>query len=380
MTTALVALASFSAMALFAQPYPSKPVRVIVPFARGRRTGSRRGGWCWGGDGALPPGLGQYIQRWLAIALVAGAWLAPGASFAQSYPSKPVRVIVPFAPGGGSDILARVLVPKLTEYLGQPFVVDNRGGAGGLIGTEIAARAAPDGYTIITISGSFATNAVVYKSAYDPATGVAPIVEIGFSPFLVAINPSVPARSLKEFMAYARQNTGKLTYGTGGTGSITHLATELLASTGGVKLVHVPYKASAIALTNMVGGQIHLVVGSMLPTLPHVKAGRLIGLAVTTAERWPTNPEIPTVAETFPGYDVELWFGMWAPKGTPAAIVLRLNAAANKALLDSDVEQNLRGSGLRISGGTPQRFAERVRKDTARWNKVVREAGIKVEG
>jgi tripartite-type tricarboxylate transporter receptor subunit TctC len=268
-----------------------------------------------------------------------------------------VRVIVPFAPGGGSDILARVLVPRLTEYLGQPFVVDNRGGAGGLIGAEIAARAAPDGYTIITISGSFATNAVVYKTAYDPATGVAPIVEIGFSPFLVAINPSVPARSLKELMAYARQNAGKLTYGTGGTGSITHLA-----------------------LTNMVGGQIQLVVGSMLPTLPHVKAGRLIGLAVTTAERWPTNPDIPTVAETFPGYDVELWFGMWAPKGTPAAIVQRLNAAANKALRHPDVEHNLSASGLRISGGTPQRFAERVRKDTARWDKVVREAGIKVEG
>jgi tripartite-type tricarboxylate transporter receptor subunit TctC len=316
----------------------------------------------------------------MATALVALASFSAMASFAQPYPSKPVRVIVPFAPGGGSDILARVLVPRLTEYLGQPFVVDNRGGAGGLIGTEIAARAAPDGYTIITISGSFATNAVVYKAAYDPATGVAPIVEIGFSPFLVAINPSVPARSLKELMAHARQNAGKLTYGTGGTGSITHLATELLASVGGVKLVHVPYKASAIALTNMVGGQIQLVVGSMLPTLPHVKAGRLIGLAVTTAERWPTNPEIPTVAETFPGYDVELWFGMWAPKGTPAAIVQRLNAAANKALRDPDIEHNLSASGLRISGGTPQRFAERIRKDTARWDKVVREAGIKVEG
>ena len=176
----------------------------------------------------------------------------------QVYPTKPVRVIVPFAPGGGSDILARQLAPKLYAYLGQAFIVDNRGGAGGAIGADIAARAAPDGYTIITVSGSFAANAAVYKSAFDPATGVAPIVEIGFSPFLVAVNPAVPARSLKELIAHARQNPGRLNYGTGGAGSITHLATELLAAMGGVKLVHVPYKSSAIALTNMIGGQIQL--------------------------------------------------------------------------------------------------------------------------
>ena len=303
--------------------------------------------------------------------------LAASAALAQPYPVKPVRVIVPFAPGGGSDILARQINPKLAEYLGQPFVVDNRGGAGGLVGTEIAQKAPPDGYTLITISGSYAANAALYKSSREPATAVAPIVEIGFSPFLIAVHPSVPARTLKELMAHSRQVSGKLSYGTGGTGSITHLATELLALTGGVSWVHVPYKASALALVDLIGGQTQLIVGSMLPTLPHIKTGRLAGLAVTTAERWPATPNFPTVAETFPGYDVELWFGMWAPKGAPAAVVERLNAAVNKALRDPDVEKHLAAAGFRITGGPPQRFAERIRKDLARWNKVVADSGVK---
>jgi len=314
----------------------------------------------------------------IALFLV-GVLLAVSEAAGQAYPTKPVRVIVPFAPGGGSDILARQLVPKLNDYLGQPFVIDNRGGAGGLVGTEIAQRAPPDGYTIITISGSYAANAALYKSSREPATAVATIVEIGFSPFLIAVHPSVPARSLKELMAHSRQVPAKLSYGTGGTGSITHLATELLAMTGGVKWVHVPYKASALALVDLVGGQTQLIVGSMLPTLPHVRSGRLAGLAVTTAERWPATPNFPTVAETFPGYDVELWFGMWAPKGTPAAVVERLNAAVNKALRDPDVERNFTAAGFRITGGTPQRFAERIRNDLVRWNKVVAEAGVKPE-
>ena len=316
------------------------------------------------------------FARGLGLLLSIPAALIAGPAAAQvSYPVKPVRVIVPFAPGGGSDILARAINPKLAEQLGQPFVVDNRGGAGGLVGTEIAQKAPPDGYTLITISGSYAANAALYKSSKEPATAVATIVEIGYSPFLVAVHPSIPARTVKELIAHAK--TAKLSYGTGGTGSITHLATELLALNGGVKWLHVPYKASAIALVGLVAGETQFVVGSMLPTLPHVRAGRLHGLAVTTAERWPATPNFPTVAETYPGYDVELWFGMWAPKGTPAAIVGRLNAAVNQALRDPDVEKALVASGFRITGGTPQRFDERIRKDLARWNKVVAQAGVK---
>ncbi len=310
---------------------------------------------------------------WIVLALLAAAGGAP----AQTYPSKPVRVIVPFAPGGGSDILARQLTPRLNEYLGQPFVIDNRGGAGGLVGTEIAQKAPPDGYTIITISGSYAANAALYKSSGEPATAVATIIEIGYSPFLVAVHPSIPARSIKELIAHARQSQGKLSYGSGGTGSITHLATVLLGLRGGVQWVHIPYKASALALVDLVGGQTQFIVGSMLPTLPHIKTGRLVGLAVTTAERWPATPNFPTVAETFPGYDVELWFGMWAPKGTPAAIVERLNAATNKALRDPDIEKSFTTGGFRVTGGPPQRFAERIRKDLERWKKVVAQSGIK---
>jgi tripartite-type tricarboxylate transporter receptor subunit TctC len=301
--------------------------------------------------------------------------LGYGAASAQQYPVKPVRVIVPFAPGGGSDILARQINPKLAEYLGQPFVVDNRGGAGGLVGTEIAQKAPPDGYTLITISGSYASNAALYKTSSTPATAVATIVEIGYSPFLVAVHPSIPARTIKELIAHAK--TGKLTYGSGGTGSITHLATELLGLNGGVKWLHIPYKASALALVGLVAGETQFIVGSMLPTLPHVRSGRLYGLAVTTAERWPATPTLPTVAETFPGYDAELWFGMWAPKGTPATVTARLNAAVNKALRDPEVEKRLIAAGFRITGGTPQRFDERIRKDLARWNKVVAAAGVR---
>jgi tripartite-type tricarboxylate transporter receptor subunit TctC len=286
-----------------------------------------------------------------------------------------VRVIVPFAPGGGSDILARQINPKLSQYLGQPFVIDNRGGAGGLVGTDIAQSAPPDGYTLITISGSYAANAALYKSSHEPATAVATIIEIGFSPFLVAVHPAVPARTIRELISHAYQD--KLTYGSGGTGSITHLATELLALRGGVKWLHVPYKASALALVDLVAGETQFIVGSMLPTLPHVRSGRLHGLAVTTAERWPATPNFPTVAETYPGYDVELWFGMWAPKGTPAAVVARLNEAVNKALREPDVEKSLVAAGFRITGGTPQRFDERIRNDLARWNKVVVATGMR---
>jgi tripartite-type tricarboxylate transporter receptor subunit TctC len=310
------------------------------------------------------------------------ALLAVFACFAsaQQYPTKPVRVIVPFAPGGGSDIVLRVVGPKLQQYFGQTFVQDNRGGGGGSIGAEMAARAAPDGYTLIVGSGSYAANVAVYKPSYHPVTGITAIVEFGFSPFIVSVHPSVPARSLKELIAHARQNPGRLAYGSSGNGGVTHLATELLATMGGgLKLTHVPYKASSLALIDLIGGQIQVVVGSMLPTLPHVKSGKIVGLAVTTAERWPTTPNIPTVAETLPGYDVELWFGMWGPKGIPGSISESLNAAVNKALREPDVEQQLSAGGLRASGGPPERFRERISKDVVRWQKVVAEAGIRPE-
>jgi tripartite-type tricarboxylate transporter receptor subunit TctC len=322
-----------------------------------------------------PASSGYWITALLALS---GLGVALGAN-AASWPTKPVRIIVPFAPGGGADILARQLAPKLTEYFGQSFVIDNRGGAGGLIGTEMAGRAVPDGYTLMVHSASFATNAAFYRSSSAPAGALAGVAEFGFSPFLVAVHPAVPARTIPELIAYSKQTPARLSYGTGGAGSITHLVTELLAMRGGVRWVHVPYKASALALVDLVGGQTQLIVGSVLPTLPHVKTGRLVAIAITSAERWPATPNFPTVAETFPGFEAELWFGMWAPKGTPAAIVERLNAAVNKALRDPDIEKNFAAGGFRSTGGTPRRFAERIAKDMERWDKVVAASGLKPE-
>jgi tripartite-type tricarboxylate transporter receptor subunit TctC len=319
--------------------------------------------------------IARYSHFRVLLALLAPCF-APIA-FAQNYPTKPVRLIVAFVPGGGADIVARQFTPKLSRDFGQSFVVDNRGGAGGSIGAEIAAKAAPDGYTLFCASGSYAANAALYKPAFDAVTGIAPIVEVGFSPFIVSVHPSVPAKSIQELIALARPKPGQLTYGSSGTGGITHLATELMASMAKIKMVHIPYKASSAALIDVIGGQVQLIVGSMLPTLPHVRAGKLRALAVTTAERWPTTPEIPTVAESLPGYDVELWFGFWAPKGTPQSIVNRLNASVNKALHEADIKQNLEAGGLRASGGTAQKFAERIRKDVKRWEKVVAEIGLK---
>jgi tripartite-type tricarboxylate transporter receptor subunit TctC len=315
-------------------------------------------------------------SRWMMVLTLLAPGLAPFA-LAQNYPTKPVRLIVAFLPGGGADIVARQFTPKLSRDFGQSFVVDNRGGAGGSIGAEIAAKAVPDGYTLICVSGSYAANAALYKPAFDAVTGIAPIVEVGFSPFIVSVHPSVAAKSIQELIALARPKPGQLTYGSSGTGGITHLATELMASMGKIKMVHIPYKASSAALVDVIGGQIQLIVGSMLPTLPHVRSGKIRALAVTTAERWPNTPEIPTVAESLPGYDVELWFGFWAPKGTPQSIVNRLNAAVNNAMQEEDMKQSLAAGGLRASGGTAQKFAERIRKDVARWEKVVAEIGMK---
>jgi tripartite-type tricarboxylate transporter receptor subunit TctC len=317
----------------------------------------------------------RHSRCMLVVALLSPG-LAPLA-LAQNYPTKPIRLIVAFVPGGGSDIVARQFTPKLSRDFGQSFVVDNRGGAGGSIGAEIAAKAAPDGYTLICVSGSYAANAALYKPAFDAVTGIAPIVEVGFSPFIVSVHPSVAAKSIAELIALARTKPGQLAYGSSGTGGNTHLATELMASMAQIKMVHVPYKASSVALIDLIGGQIQLIVGSMLPTLPHVRSGKIRALAVTTAERWPTTPEIPTVAESLPGYDVELWFGFWAPKGTPQSIVNRLNASVNKAMQEEDMKQSLAAGGLRASGGTAQKFAERIRKDVARWEKVVAEIGLK---
>lgn len=320
------------------------------------------------------------IKR-LAACTVAAAALAtlPTLSQAQSYPAKPVRVIVPFAPGGGSDLTARQVSAKFTELLKQQFVVDNRGGAGGLIGMEMTAKSVPDGYTIMIMSGSFSATSATHQPAFDPINNIVPVAEVGFTPFVLSVHPSLPSKTTKELLALARSKPGQMVYASSGIGGLTHLATELMASMAKIKMVHVPYKSTGAAMTDLLSGQCQLIVGSLLPTVPHFETGRLRPLAVTTAKRWYSLPNVPTMAEALPGYEVELWFGVMAPKGTPQPIIDQLNATVNRMLQGADMKANLDKQGMVASGGTPAKFGERIRKDYSNWVKVIKEAGIKAE-
>ncbi len=305
--------------------------------------------------------------------------LTPLATHAQEYPAKLVRVIVPFAPGGGSDITARQVSAKLTENLKQQFVVDNRGGAAGLIGMELTAKAPPDGYTIMVMSGSFSASSATHRPAFDPINNIIPVAEVGFTPFVLSVHPSLPSKTAKELIALARSKPGQLVYASSGVGGLTHLATELMANMAKLQMIHVPYKSTGAAMTDLLSGQCQLIVGSLLPTLPHFDTGRLRPLAVTTAKRWYSLPKVPTLAETLPGYEVELWFGVMAPKGTPRPIIERLNATVNKIVQEPDMKKNLDSQGMVPSGGTPEQFDKRIRADYERWVKVVKDAGIKIE-
>jgi len=300
-------------------------------------------------------------------------------AWGQEYPAKVVRVIVPFAPGGGSDITARQVAQKFSEQFRQQFVVDNRGGASGLIGMELTVKAPPDGYTIMVMSGSFAATPATHKPAFDPINNIVPVAEVGYTPFVLSVHPTLPVKTSKELIALARARPGQLNYVTPGVGSLTHLATELLINMTKTNMVGIAYKSTGAALPDLLSGQIQLIVGSLLPTLPHIQSGKLRALAVTTSKRWYSLPNIPTLSDTLPGYEVELWFGVMAPRGTPPAVIDRLNAAVNRFLQESDMKKNLEAQGMVPSGGTPQRFGERIRKDYDRWVKVVREQNIRPE-
>jgi tripartite-type tricarboxylate transporter receptor subunit TctC len=298
---------------------------------------------------------------------------------AQQYPSKVVRVIVPFAPGGGSDITARSFSQKLSEYLGQQFIVDNRGGAGGLIGMELTAKAPPDGYTIMMMSGSFSATSAMQKPAFDPINSIIPVAEFGYTPFVLTVHPSLPSKTVKELISLARTTKGGLSYAGTGTGGATHLATELFCNMAKVKMVPIQYKSTGAAMADLLSGQVPVIIGSLLPVTPQIAAGRLRGLAVTTSKRWHTLPNLPTIGETLPGYEVVLWFGTMAPRGTPQPIIDTLNGAINKALKDPEIVKTLERDGMIASGGAPQAFGKRIREDYDRWSKLVKESGIKIE-
>ena len=318
-----------------------------------------------------------FFGRAAVIALLCAG--VSGVAQSQQYPSKPVRVIVPFAPGGGSDITARVFSQKLSEFLGQQFVVDNRGGAGGLIGMELTARAPADGYAIMMMSASFAATSAVQRPAFDPINSIVAVAEFGYTPFVLTIHPSLPAKTTKELIALARTTKGGLSYAGTGAGGATHLATELFSSMAKIKMVAIQYKSTGAAMADLLSGQVPVIVGSLLPVTPHLSTGRLRGVAVTTAKRWHTLPNVPAIAETIPGYEVVLWFGTMTPRGTPQPIIERLNAGINRALQDPAVKKNLEGDGMLPSGGTPAAFNDRIRKDYDRWLRVVKEVGLKPE-
>ena len=320
-----------------------------------------------------------FVSKLIATSCAGALALVSGLAIAQQYPAKVVRVIVPFAPGGGSDITARQFSAKLSEYMGQQFVVDNRGGAGGLIGMELTARAPADGYTIMMMSGSFSATSAVQQPAFDPINNIIAVAEFGYTPFVLTVHPSLPSKTIKELISLARATKGGLSYAGTGTGGATHLATELFSNMAKISnnMVAIQYKSTGAAMSDLLSGQVPVIVGSLLPVTPHLPTGRLRALGVTTAKRWHTLPDVPAIAEVIPGYEVVLWFGTMTPRGTPQPIIDRLNAGINKALQDPMIKRNLEGDGMIASGGAPSVFDKRIRDDYAKWVKVAKTVGLK---
>lgn len=314
---------------------------------------------------------------WLMTAILGLLLAAGGVHAQQKYPTKPIRLIVPFPAGGQTDIVARMLAQKLTESFGVTVVVDNRPGGGGTIGPESAVRANPDGYTLIMVSASYSTNAALYKLSYDPVNDVVPIALIGETGFVVTVHPSGPNKSIKDLIAYDKANPGKLNYASGGTGSSTHFATELFNQMAGTRMTHVPYKGTGLGLSDLIGGQIQVIFGGFNQMFPQIKSNRVRGIAVTTAKRSNAVADIPTVGETVPGYEAVQWFAVWGPKAMPKDLVARWNREIDRILQLSDVKERMAGDGVEPAGGSPERFREVLTRDVAKWQKVVRNANIK---
>jgi tripartite-type tricarboxylate transporter receptor subunit TctC len=315
------------------------------------------------------------------LAAVILATICAAAAHAQ-YPNKPIHIVVPSAPGDGSDLTSRLISDKLAAALGAAVIVDNKLGAGGVVGTEFAARQPADGYTLIMANaGSHAINAALYsKLSYDPAKDFVAVALVGAAPNMMSVNPALPVKSVAEFIAYAKANPGAVNYASGGNGSSAHLSAELFKSMTGVSMNHVPYKGSTPALTDLIGGQVQVMIGNLPPMLPHVKAGRLRALAVTTAKRYPGLPDVPTVAESgLAGYETVAWFGLFAPAGTPRDVVVRLNKEVNAIIAQPEIRERLLAIGMEPMPGTPEDFTSRQANDIAKWKKVVAESGAKVD-
>ncbi|MBI3045680.1 MAG: tripartite tricarboxylate transporter substrate binding protein [Betaproteobacteria bacterium] len=312
----------------------------------------------------------------LAAALLVSV-AAPQAPAAEKYPTRPVRLIVPFAPGGGTDIMSRILAGPVSASLGQTVVVDNRPGAGGALGAELAAKAEPDGHTLVMVSSSYAASAAYRKLPYDPVNGIQPVVLIGTTGLVMVVHPSVPAKSVRGLIDHAKANPGKLNYATVGTGSVTHLAHEQLRLLTGINIVHIPYKGGGPALAAVVAGEAQLTMISMVPTLPHVKAGRLRPLGVTTPKPMRAMPELPRIGDTVPGFEVIHWYGIWGPKGMPKDVVARWNREVAKVLFTDEMKTRTSREGLEAGGGPPEELHKLIRRDVEKWRRVVKEGNIR---
>ncbi|MDT0138362.1 tripartite tricarboxylate transporter substrate binding protein [Acidovorax sp. PRC11] len=316
------------------------------------------------------------------LAAAAACALLPGLAAAQAFPGKPITIIVPFAAGGTTDILARIIAQGMGGELGQSVVVDNRAGAGGNIGGQVAARAPADGYTLFMGTvGTHAINAALYrKMPFDPVKDFAPLTRVANVPNLLVANPAQPFKTVQELIAYAKANPGKINFGSSGSGSSIHLSGELFKSMAKVDMQHVPYKGSAPAVTDLLGNQIAIMFDNMPSAIQHVRSGKLRAIAVTTARRSSELPDVPTIAEAgVPGYEATSWFGMFAPAGTPAPVVAQLNAAIVKVLAQPDIRKKLAEQGAEAAGETPAQFADFIQKESVKWGKVVRESGASVD-
>ena len=318
------------------------------------------------------------IARFLSVALLA----LTSTAFAQNYPVKTIKVVVPWPPGQATDLAARIVAQKLQEALGQPVIVENKPGAGGAIGTEAVAKAAPDGYTLLAASsGPISIMPNLQKIPYDPLKDLAPISLIGAAPFALVVHPSFPAANAKEFVALVRANPDKYTFSSSGTGATAHLFSELFNSMAQVKARHVPYKGSAPALTDLMGGQISYTIETVAATVGHIKSGRLKALGVTTAHRSSALPDVPSLAEAagIPGYDAAAWVGYAAPAGTPRAITTRLAAEIQKAMQTADLKERYLALGLEPVSNTPDEMAALMKREQERYGTIIRNAGIKIE-
>ena len=316
------------------------------------------------------------------FALAISFTLATGAAFAQAYPSKPIRIVVPFAAGGTSDILARAIGPKLTDAWGQPVVVENKTGANGNVGAEYVARSAPDGYTMLLSDvGAIAINPSVYPNMpFDPVKDFSPIVMVSYSPHVLAVHPSVPAATVKELIAYAKANPGKLNFANSGTGGAPHLAGVDFAQRTGIQWAYIPYKGGSQAVTDVVAGQSNVLFNGMLATYPSVKGGRLRGIAVSSAQRVPSAPELPTLIESgLPGFVTGSYQGLLAAASTPRDIVAKLNAEITRILNTQDMKDMLAKQGTEVRADTPEQLGSFIASEKARWAKVVRDNGIKAD-